>query len=59
MEQEELKMLENLLWKFRLQYADNLNKSELGSIIEILALLINKVKKEYGSNKIYSNLRKQ
>lgn len=45
MKQEELKMLENLLWEFRIQYSDELNKSELRSIIEVIALLIIKVKK--------------
>ena len=45
MKQEELKMLENLLWKFRVQYSDELNKRELRSIIEIIALLIIKVKR--------------
>ena len=45
MKQEELKMLENLLWEFRIQYSDELNKSELRSIIEVIALLIIKVKR--------------
>lgn len=45
MKQEDLKMLENLLWEFRIQYSDELNKSELRSIIEVIALLIIKVKK--------------
>ena len=45
MKQEDLKMLENLLWEFRVQYSGELNKSELRSIIEIIALLIIKVKK--------------
>lgn len=27
MEQKELRMLENLLWKFRIQYFNELNKS--------------------------------
>ena len=45
MKQEELKMLENLLWEFRVQYSDELNKSELRSIIEVIALLIIKVKR--------------
>lgn len=45
MKQEELKMLENLLWEFRVQYFDELNKSELRSIIEVIALLIIKVKR--------------
>lgn len=39
------KMLENLLWEFRIQYSDELNKSELRSIIEVIALLIIKVRK--------------
>ena len=43
MKQEELKMLENLLWEFRVQYSDELNRSELRSIIEVTALLIIKV----------------
>lgn len=45
MKQEDLKMLENLLWEFRIQYSDKLNKSELRSIMEVIALLIIKVKK--------------
>ena len=45
MKQEDLKMLEKLLWEFRVQYSDELNKSELRSIIEVIALLIIKVKK--------------
>ena len=45
MKQEELKMLENLLWEFRVQYSDELNKSELRSIIEIITSLIIKVKR--------------
>lgn len=45
MKQEELKMLENLLWEFRVQYSDELNKSELRSIIEVISLLIIKVKR--------------
>ena len=45
MKQEDLKMLENLLWEFRIQYSDELSKSELRSIIEVIALLIIKVKK--------------
>lgn len=45
MKQEELKMLENLLWEFRIQYSDELNKSELRSIIEVIALLVIKVKR--------------
>ena len=45
MRQEELKTLENLLWEFRVQYSDELSKSELRSIVEVIALLIIKVKK--------------
>lgn len=45
MKQEELKMLENLLWEFRVQYSDELNKSELRSIIEVISSLIIKVKR--------------
>lgn len=45
MRQEELKSLENLLWEFRVQYSDELSKSELRSIVEVIALLIIKVKK--------------
>jgi hypothetical protein len=45
MKQEELKTLESLLWEFRVQYSDELSKSELRSIIEVIALLIIKVKK--------------
>ena len=45
MRQEELKTLENLLWEFRVQYSDELSKSELRSIIEVIALLIIKVKR--------------
>lgn len=40
MKQEDLKMLENLLWEFRVQYSDELSKSELRSIIEVTVLLI-------------------
>ena len=35
----------SLLWEFRIQYSDELSKSELRSIIEVIALLIIKVKK--------------
>ena len=45
MEKEELKMLKSLLWKFRVQYSDEINKSELRSILEIIALLITEIKK--------------
>lgn len=45
MKQEDLKTLERLLWEFRVQYSDELSKSELRSIIEIIASLIIKVKK--------------
>lgn len=45
MKNEELKMLENLLWEFRVQYSEELTKSELRAIIEIIATLIIKVKK--------------
>ena len=45
MKQEELKTLENLLWEFRVQYSDELSKSELRSIIEVIATLIIKVEK--------------
>lgn len=45
MRQEELKTLENLLWEFRVQYSDELNKSELRSTVEVITLLIIKVKK--------------
>lgn len=45
MKQEDLKMLKNLLWEFRVQYSDELYKSELRSILEIIALLIIKIKK--------------
>ena len=31
MKQEDLKMLESLLWEFRVQYSDELSKSELRS----------------------------
>ena len=45
MRQEDLKMLESLLWEFKVQYSDELSKSELRSIMEITALLIIKIKK--------------
>lgn len=45
MKQEELKMLKNLLWEFRVQYSDELNKSELYSILEVIALVITEIKK--------------
>jgi hypothetical protein len=45
MKQEDLKMLRKLLWEFRVQYSDELKKSELHSIIEVIALLIIKEKK--------------
>lgn len=45
MELEELKMSKNLLWKFRVQYSDELTKNELHSISEIIALLITEIKK--------------
>ena len=45
MTQEELKELENLLWKYKLKYAKELNKKELKSVIEVLALLIIKINK--------------
>lgn len=45
MKQEELEMLENLLWKFRVQYSNELNTSELHSIIEVISLLYTKVKR--------------
>lgn len=45
MTQEELKELENLLWKYKLKYVKELNKKELKSVIEVLALLIIKINK--------------
>ena len=45
MRQEDLKMLESLLWEFKIQYSNELSKSELRSIMEITALLIIKIKK--------------
>lgn len=45
MRQEDLKMLESLLWEFKVQYSNELSKSELRSIMEITALLIIKIKK--------------
>lgn len=45
MEQEELKKLEELLWKYKLKYATELNKKELHSLIETLTLVIIKIKK--------------
>jgi hypothetical protein len=45
MRQEDLKMLESLLWEFKIQYSNELSKSELHSIMEITALLIIKIKK--------------
>lgn len=44
MEQEELKKLEELLWKYKLKYATELNKKELHSVIETLTLIIIKIK---------------
>ena len=44
MRQEDLKMLESLLWEFKIQYSNELKKSELRSIIEVTALLITKIK---------------
>ena len=58
MKQEDLKMLESLLWEFKVQYSDELSKSEIRSIIEVTGLLITKINKLYGSNTIFSNLRK-
>ena len=45
MRQEDLKMLESLLWEFKVQYSDELSKNELRSIIEVTELLIIKIKK--------------
>jgi hypothetical protein len=45
MTQEELKELESLLWKYKIKYAKELNKKELKSVIEVLALLIIKINK--------------
>ena len=45
MKQEDLKMLKSLLWEFRIQYSDELSKSELRSILEVIALLITEIKK--------------
>ena len=45
MEQEELKKLEELLWKYKLKHAKELNKKELHSVIEVLTLLIIKINK--------------
>ena len=45
MKQKELEMLESLLWEFKVQYSDELNKSEVRSIMEVIALLIIKTKK--------------
>ena len=45
MKQEELRMLKNILWEFRVQYSDELNKSKLRSILEVIALLITEIKK--------------
>lgn len=45
MKREELKLLTALLWNFRVQYYDELNKSESRSIMEVLALLVMKVEK--------------
>ena len=44
MKQEELRMLKNLLWEFRVQYSDELNESELRSILEVIALVITEIK---------------
>ena len=45
MQKEELKKLEELLWKYKLEYAKELNKKELHSVIEVLTLLIIKINK--------------
>lgn len=45
MKQEELEMIENLLWKFRVQYSNKLNTNEIHSIIEVISLLYTKVKR--------------
>ena len=45
MRQEDLKMLECLLWEFKIQYSDELSKSELRSIMGVTALLTTKIKK--------------
>ena len=45
MTQDELEELENLLWKYKIKYAKELNKRELTSVIEVLALLITKINK--------------
>ena len=45
MKQEELRMLKNLLWEFRVQYSDELNKSESRSMLEVIALIITEIKK--------------
>lgn len=42
---EELKELDELLWKFKLKYATELNKKELKSVTEVLTLLIIKINK--------------
>lgn len=45
MKNEELKTLENLLWEFRVQYSEELTKSEIRAIVEIITSLRIKVKK--------------
>ena len=45
MKQEELKELENLLWKYKLKYEKELNKKELKSVMKVLTLLIIKINK--------------
>ena len=45
MKQDELEELKNLLWKYKIKYAKELNKKELKSVIEVLALLIIKINK--------------
>ena len=43
MEKQELRLLEELLWKYKINYAKELNKKELKSVIEVLTLLIIKI----------------
>ena len=45
MNEEELKKLENLLWKFKVKHGKELNKKEQKALVEILGILIIKISK--------------
>lgn len=42
---EELKVLEGMLWNFKVKHGKELSKRELKSLVEILAVLIIKINK--------------